>query len=115
MGMVCPTCNCYDVIDEMSLDDTGIHRKRHWDSCMFKEYSMVAGGQNFREARAERLKLWYTHKLQSFTGAYQKYSCVGCGRCIMTCPVDINVLTVSQALITGKVDKNSLKTGKRDG
>ncbi len=113
--MVCPTCNCYDVRDEVSLDDDTVDRKRHWDSCMFKEYSMVAEGFNFRAAKAERLKLWYTHKLQSFTGAYQKYSCVGCGRCIMTCPVNINVLTVSQALITGQVDKASLNTGKRNG
>lgn len=113
--MVCPTCNCYDVRDEVSLDDNTVDRQRHWDSCMFKEYSMVAEGYNFREAKAERLKLWYTHKLQSFTGAYQKYSCVGCGRCVVTCPVDINVLTVSEALVSGKVDKDSLNTGRSNG
>jgi sulfhydrogenase subunit beta (sulfur reductase) len=111
--MVCPTCNCYDVIDEVELGENSVNRKRHWDSCMFKEYSMVAGGHNFREARAERLKLWYTHKLKSFTGAYKKYSCVGCGRCIATCPVDINILSVARALLTGKVDKDSVNTGER--
>ncbi len=110
--MVCPTCNCYDVIDEIELKDSSVERERYWDSCMFKEYSMVAGGHNFRESKAERLKLWYTHKLKSFTGAYGKPSCVGCGRCVVTCPVDINVLSVVKALLTGKVDKNSLNTGK---
>jgi len=110
--MVCPTCNCFDVIDEIELNDGSVDRGRYWDSCMFKEYSMIAGGHNFREAKADRLKLWYTHKLKSFTGAYKKYSCVGCGRCIDTCPVDINVLSVAKALLTGKVDKNSLLTGK---
>ncbi|MBC8386126.1 MAG: 4Fe-4S ferredoxin, partial [Candidatus Cloacimonetes bacterium] len=25
-------------------------------------------------------------------------SCVGCGRCIVTCPVDINVRTVAEKL-----------------
>lgn len=109
--MVCPTCNCYDLRDDIELTSNTVARNRHWDSCMFKEYSMVAEGFNFREAKAERLKLWYTHKLQSFTGAYKKFSCVGCGRCIQTCPVDINVLTVSQALISGKVDLQSLNTG----
>jgi sulfhydrogenase subunit beta (sulfur reductase) len=113
--MVCPTCNCYDVRDEIELGTNGVDRTRHWDSCMLKEYSMVAEGFNFREAKASRLKLWYTHKLQSFTGAYKKYSCVGCGRCIQTCPVDINVLTVAKALITGKVDTHSLNTGRNNG
>jgi len=56
--------------------------------------------------------LWYTHKLKSFTDAYKKYSCVGCGRCVITCPVDINVLSVVEALLTGKVDKDSLLTEK---
>jgi sulfhydrogenase subunit beta (sulfur reductase) len=111
-SMVCPTCNCFDVIDEIELSDGSVKRERYWDSCMFKEYSMVAGGHNFREAKAERLKLWYTHKLHSFTGAYGKPSCVGCGRCIITCPVDINILSVAKALLTGKVDKNSLLTRK---
>ena len=111
-SMVCPTCNCFDIMDEIKLGDDSVDRERFWDSCMFKEYSMVAGGHNFREAKAERLKLWYTHKLKSFTDAYKKYSCVGCGRCIVTCPVDINILSVVKALLTGKVDKNSLLTRK---
>lgn len=111
-SMVCPTCNCYDVIDEIELGDNSVNRERYWDSCMFKEYSMVAGGHNFREAKEERLKLWYTHKLKSFTGAYGKPSCVGCGRCVITCPVDINILSVVKALLTGKVDKDSLLTEK---
>lgn len=113
-SMVCPTCNCYNVIDEIGLKDSSVDRERYWDSCMFKEYSMVAGGHNFRESKAERLKLWYTHKLKSFTGAFGKPSCVGCGRCVTTCPVDINVLSVVKALLTGKVDRNSLNTGKRN-
>ena len=112
--MVCPTCNCYNIVDEINLEDFSVNRERHWDSCMFKEYSMVAGGHNFRESKSERLKLWYTHKLKSFTGAYGKPSCVGCGRCVTTCPVNINVITVVQALLTGMVDKKSLNTGKEN-
>jgi len=96
--MVCPTCNCYDVVDRLALGKFEGIRERHWDSCMYKEYSMVAGGHNFREARSQRLKLWYTHKLQGFIGQFGKPSCVGCGRCVETCPVDINVVTVAKAL-----------------
>jgi len=107
--MVCPTCNCYDAYDEIELT---AHfrgsRLRRWDSCMFADYSLVAGGQNFRGRRSERLKLWYTHKLRAYeteSGKTGKPSCVGCGRCVMTCPVDINVLTVHDALFTGEVPK----------
>jgi len=107
-SMVCPTCNCFNVVDEINFTTGEVTRSRHWDSCMFKEYSMVAGGFNFRESRAARLRLWYTHKLRSFgelrlPGVTGKPSCVGCGRCVETCPVGINVLTVMEALTTGRV------------
>lgn len=96
--MVCPTCNCYNVEDKVDLGAVAGTRERFWDSCMFREYSLVAGGYNFRDKRADRLRLWYTHKLQAYIGEFGKPSCVGCGRCVATCPVDINVVTVSTAL-----------------
>lgn len=104
--MVCPTCNCYNVVDifDVSSSVSG-RRQRTWDSCMFQDYSLVAGGHNFRGDREDRLKLWYTHKLKSFGNEYGRPGCIGCGRCVDTCPVDINVLTVSEALISGEVPK----------
>ncbi|MGQ4832652.1 MAG: 4Fe-4S dicluster domain-containing protein [Candidatus Asgardarchaeia archaeon] len=97
-SMVCPTCNCFNVVDVINIKNDGGYRLRHWDSCTLKEYSMVAGGHNFREARGERLKLWYSHKLRAFKGHLNRPSCVGCGRCIVTCPANINVKTVSERL-----------------
>jgi sulfhydrogenase subunit beta (sulfur reductase) len=97
-SMVCPTCNCYNVEDKVDLGALAGTRERFWDTCMFREYSLVAGGHNFRDKRADRLRLWYTHKLQAFIGEFGKPACVGCGRCVETCPVDINVVTVSTAL-----------------
>ena len=97
-SMVCPTCNCYNVSDRLFLGNKPGQRVRYWDSCTLPEYSAVAGGENFREHRSDRLRLWYTHKLQAYVSKYGKPSCVGCGRCIATCPVDINVKTIAQAL-----------------
>ncbi|HDS09755.1 MAG TPA: hypothetical protein ENN73_05950 [Firmicutes bacterium] len=105
--MVCPTCTCFNTIDDMELTKPAGHRRRYWDSCMFREYSLVAGGHNFREARSDRLKLWYTHKLKAFIGLFGSPSCVGCGRCITTCPVDINIKTVV-ANLKGMEVKNEL-------
>lgn len=104
--MVCPTCNCYNVSDvfDVTNEITG-KRVRTWDSCMFVDYSLVAGNHNFRGARADRLKLWYTHKLKTFGSEYGRPGCIGCGRCVDTCPVDINVVTVSQALMAREVPK----------
>ncbi len=103
-SMVCPTCNCYNVSDLLFLGNKPGQRVRFWDSCTLPEYSAVAGGENFREHKSDRLRLWYTHKLQAYVSKYGKPSCVGCGRCIATCPVNINVKTVAQALEGGAVD-----------
>ena len=73
-------------------------RERMMDSCTLPYYSMVAGDHDFRPNRTNRLKLYYTHKLKEYIGKWGQPSCVGCGRCIAFCPVDINVLSVSNAL-----------------
>lgn len=102
--MVCPTCNCYDIVDKQYLGGKPGQRIRHWDSCTLPEYSEVAGGENFREHKSQRLKLWYTHKLQAYVSRYGKPSCVGCGRCLVTCPAQINVKSVAAALEGREVD-----------
>ncbi|MFW6140291.1 MAG: 4Fe-4S dicluster domain-containing protein [Acidobacteriota bacterium] len=101
---VCPTCNCYNVEDRPALKNNHSDVKRYWDACTLESYSEVAGGENFRKKRADRLRLWYTHKLQAYISKYGKPGCVGCGRCVVTCPVDINVKTVGQSLDGEKVD-----------
>ncbi|MGD8538761.1 MAG: 4Fe-4S dicluster domain-containing protein [Candidatus Aminicenantes bacterium] len=101
---VCPTCNCYNVEDRPVLGKTCSNISRCWDACTLENYSGVAGGENFREKRANRLKLWYTHKLQAYISKYGKPACVGCGRCVVTCPVDINVLTVGKTLGGNGID-----------
>jgi sulfhydrogenase subunit beta (sulfur reductase) len=102
--MVCPDCNCYDVADREFLGGKPGQRLRCWDSCTLPEYSEVAGGENFREHKSQRLKLWYTHKLQAYVSKFGKPSCVGCGRCLVTCPVEINIRTVATALEGHPVD-----------
>jgi len=92
-SMVCPTCSCFNVHDE--IPEEGVRRRvRVWDACLYREYALVAGGHNFRATRADRVKNRYYHKQEAFVREFGKPSCVGCGRCIENCPTGINVVEV---------------------
>ena len=93
-SMVCPTCYCYDVVDQLNLDAKSGSRLRRWDSCLFKDYALVAGGNNFRADRGSRIKNRYFHKQRGFVAQFGRPSCVGCGRCIVSCPAAISLVDV---------------------
>lgn len=92
-SMVCPTCSCFNVMDEIGIDGSA-RRVRTWDSCLFREYAMVAGGHTFRGDRGDRVRNRYYHKQEAFVREFGMPSCVGCGRCIDNCPTGINVVEV---------------------
>lgn len=97
-SMVCPTCYCYDVADEVELGSPAGARTRSWDSCLYATHALVAGGENFRKSRASRIKFRYYHKQRGFVAEYGRPSCVGCGRCITACPVHIDITEVIDQL-----------------
>jgi sulfhydrogenase subunit beta (sulfur reductase) len=94
-SMVCPTCSCFNVYDVVQ-GDRSAQRVRVWDSCLYRDYAMVAGGHSFRAERADRVRNRYYHKQESFVREFGMPSCVGCGRCIENCPTGINVVEVFQ-------------------
>ena len=53
-NLVCPTCYCFDVADDLNLDAVSGNRTRTWDGCMLPHFALVAGGHNFRPAPASR-------------------------------------------------------------
>lgn len=92
---VCPTCRCFDVRDEVAQRRTNYakyDRLRCWDSCTGANYRKIAGGHNPRALKGQRLrnrfycKFYYMHEDYGVTG------CVGCGRCIEVCPVNIDIV-----------------------
>ncbi|MBI4532820.1 MAG: 4Fe-4S dicluster domain-containing protein, partial [Candidatus Melainabacteria bacterium] len=87
---VCPTCYCFDLVDTPSLSGTSGYRTREWDSCQFSCFAQIAGGYNFRMGPVDRLKFWYRHKLHGFDDPYGLPTCVGCGRCTVSCPAEID-------------------------
>jgi sulfhydrogenase subunit beta (sulfur reductase) len=96
--MVCPTCYCYDVRDTAEPGSTTGSRVRTWDACLFPSHAAVAGGENFREDRASRVKFRFYHKQRGFVAEYGRPSCVGCGRCMEACPVKIDIVDVLHRL-----------------
>jgi sulfhydrogenase subunit beta (sulfur reductase) len=94
-SVVCPTCSCFNVADRIEEDGTA-SRVRTWDSCLFHDYALVAGGHNFRADRGDRVRTRYYHKQEAFVREFGMPSCVGCGRCIENCPTGIHVVEVFQ-------------------
>jgi sulfhydrogenase subunit beta (sulfur reductase) len=88
--MVCPTCFCWDVIDNTDLPNRQTHRIRNWDSCFNPNYSYVFGG-NTRPSIRSRYRQWLTHKLGTWVDQFGVLGCVGCGRCITWCPAGIDL------------------------
>ena len=86
---VCPTCYCFD-IDSENYGAEGC-KYRCWDSCMFSDYTRMAGGANPRPSKKERLRNRYMHKLSYFNERYGETLCVGCGRCIESCPSHLDI------------------------
>jgi len=95
---VCPTCFCYSINDNLDWDGKTGKRELYWDSCQNKEFSLVALGENFRPERIARLKQFVNHKLNYWHDQFGRSGCVGCGRCIEICPVEISLLDIVEKI-----------------
>lgn len=95
--MVCPTCFCTTV--EEVTDVTGDHAERWqlWDSCFDLDFSNLHGG-SVRATPQSRYRQWLTHKLGTWHDQFGSSGCVGCGRCIVWCPVGIDITEEVAAL-----------------
>jgi len=94
---VCPTCHCFDIFDLTKGLFTG-ERYRCWDSCMFPDFTLMAGGHNPRPTKKERVRNRFMHKLKYHMDRYNLDGCVGCGRCIAKCPVNIDITAIIKDL-----------------
>jgi len=89
---VCPTCYCFDINDETLFRDGA--RKRFWDACMFTDFTLEASGHNPRPRIFQRYRQKVCHKYSYHVTKYGCISCVGCGRCIRSCPVNIDIFSI---------------------
>ncbi len=89
----CPTCWCFDIQDEVH-GKSGV-RMKNWDSCMFPIFTVHTTGHNPRDTKTQRVRQRFMHKLKYFVDKYEAgIMCVGCGRCVRQCPVNIDIRRV---------------------
>ncbi len=94
---VCPTCWCFDIQDEVS-GKSG-KRLKNWDSCMFPLFTLHGTGHNPRPEKYMRVRQRFMHKLKYYMDKYDEGTmCVGCGRCVRSCPVNIDIRTVCEKM-----------------
>ena len=97
---LCPTCQCFTITDEGSQLDG--RRLRSWDSCMTPLFTLETSGHNPRPSKADRMRNRVSHKFSFYPERYDGFfSCVGCGRCVVSCPVSLDIRHMVQAAVEG--------------
>jgi sulfhydrogenase subunit beta (sulfur reductase) len=96
--LVCPTCYCFNVTDDMALSMTEGSRTRHWDGCQLSDFTMVGHGENFRDSAGARIRHRFHRKFKYHIDSYSEIFCTGCGRCWESCPADINLVEIANVL-----------------
>ncbi|MBF0363170.1 MAG: 4Fe-4S dicluster domain-containing protein [Oligoflexia bacterium] len=91
-SMVCPTCHCFDIVDEG--ESSHGYRMKNWDSCSFALFTKHGGGHNPRDLQFKRCRQRYMHKLHYYREKFADALCVGCGRCVRACPVNLDIYSV---------------------
>ena len=94
---VCPTCHCFDIVDETRKGRGA--RLRVWDTCQFCLYSQHASGHNPRQTAVSRFRNRAMDKFKYTVDMIGEVSCVGCGRCIRECPASIDIRETVDVLL----------------
>lgn len=85
----CPTCHCFDISEEVRKNEGS--RVRTWDTCMAPLFTLHGSGHNPRDTKKARWRQRMMHKFNYFVHNNGDIACVGCGRCIKTCPVNLDI------------------------
>lgn len=94
-NLVCPTCYCFDIRDDFSLDGNSGEKTRHWDACLIPGFAEVAGGHNFRAQAAARQRHRLRRKFSYLSQRFSEHSfCTGCGRCGRQCTTGIDIFDI---------------------
>ncbi len=91
---MCPTCHCFDIVDE-NRGGKG-YRVKFWDACQFDHFTLHASGHNPRDKQYKRYRNRFTCKFKIYQDKFNAQGCVGCGRCVRDCPVNLDITEYMQ-------------------
>ncbi|MFO7965364.1 MAG: 4Fe-4S dicluster domain-containing protein [Desulfobacterales bacterium] len=95
----CPTCFCFNMHDTFDFSLKRGIRHRTWDSCQLLEFALIAGGENMRPERWQRVRHRWNRKFLYLYRQFGRPYCTGCGRCSRACTADINIVDVTNRII----------------
>jgi sulfhydrogenase subunit beta (sulfur reductase) len=98
---LCPTCCCFDIVDE---ETDKWKRVRIWDSCQFSCFTLQGSGHNPRPSGKERTRQRIMHKFNYFVKNFGESLCVGCGRCVRECPVNLDIREIVEEISTRQLE-----------
>ena len=102
---LCPTCTCFDVIDQNDQYHNKGRRIRIWDTCQSCLYTLHTSGHNPRNSCIERCRNRILHKFCYYPENYDTLGCVGCGRCVQLCPVNNDLRVILEKINNIKIQK----------
>ncbi len=91
---LCPTCHCFAFAEERRASESEGVRFRLWDSCQYPAFTLEASGHNPRVSSKERMRQRIMHKFSYYPDNFDEVACVGCGRCVENCPVNLDLREV---------------------
>jgi ferredoxin len=101
---VCPTCHCFDIVDESEGISTGV-RRRNWDTCQTSKFTIHASGHNPRNDQNARIRQRVMHKFYIYPDRFGEVLCTGCGRCARVCPGGMDLPEILRQL--GRKSENA--------
>jgi ferredoxin len=94
---VCPTCHCFDIVDEEEGVGRGT-RRRCWDTCQTGTFTLHASGHNPRPDQHARYRQRINHKFNVYPLRFGEVLCTGCGRCTRVCHAGQDLVEILAAL-----------------
>ena len=94
---VCPTCHCFDIVDEEEGVGRGT-RRRCWDTCQASTFTLHASGHNPRDDQHVRYRQRINHKFAIYPLKFGEVLCTGCGRCTRVCHAGQDLVEILAAI-----------------
>lgn len=111
-AFVCPTCYCFDTFEVAK--EGKLEKLRSWYTCQSTNFERIEG--YITDApKGVRMRHRFYHKLPVFPeqlgGGYA--TCVGCGRCVTACPVNIDIREIMDDV--EKLRSSATSTSSKSG